>query len=164
MSEKWDRRFLGLAEHIASFSKDPSTKVGAVITTSFTNRILSMGFNGFVARGVKDTEERLADRNTKYEMVVHAEINAILFAKCDLEGASLYTWPLPPCARCAALIINAGIKEVISPPVTQERWIESCSLALDMFHEAWVEFRQIGAGSWYRPRPDSDDFETCFQP
>lgn len=163
MSEKWDRRFLGLAEHIASFSKDPSTKVGAVITTSFTNRILSMGFNGF-ARGVKDTDERLTDRNTKYEMVVHAEINAILFAKCDLEGASLYTWPLPPCARCASLIINAGIRTVVSPPVTQERWIESCSLALDMFFEAGVEFRQIGAGSWYRPRPDSDDFETCFQP
>lgn len=162
MSEKWDARFIGLAEHIASFSKDPSTRVGAVIVDP-AHRILSMGFNGF-ARGVQDTPERLNDRETKYEMVVHAEINAILFAKCDLDGMILYTYPLPPCARCAALIINAGVKEVVAPPVTQERWVTSCSLALDMFYEAGVEFRQLGPGSWYRPRPESDEFETCFQP
>jgi len=142
----WDERFLGLAQHIATFSKDPSTKVGAVIADSH-HRIVSMGYNGF-PRGVQDTPERLTDREKKYEMVVHAEINAILFAQCDLSRMTLYTYPLPPCSRCAALIINSGLRAVVAPPVTQTRWVESCSLALDMFDEAGVSFTQIGTGAW----------------
>ena len=79
MLDKWDMRFLALAEHVSEWSKDPSTQVGAVITHSRSKRVISLGFNGFPA-GVEDTEERLEDRTTKYEMVVHAEQNALMFA------------------------------------------------------------------------------------
>ena len=53
---KWDNRFLELAKLIGSWSKDPSTQVGAVIVDN-NNRILSIGFKGF-PKGVEDSEKR----------------------------------------------------------------------------------------------------------
>ncbi len=110
---KWDNRFLALAEHVASWSKDPSTKVGAVIARHKTE--LAMGYNGFPTR-IVDTDEWLNDRPTKYRYVIHAEMNAILKAGKEgrnIEGATLYLWPLPPCAECAKMILAAGITRVI---------------------------------------------------
>jgi dCMP deaminase len=130
----WDNRFLGLAEHVAQWSRDPSTKVGAVLVDN-KRRILSIGFNGF-PRGVAD-DERLHDRDTKYEMVVHAEANTLLFAAASVEGATAYVWPLPPCSRCAALLIQAGIARVVSP-APSERWADNCGLAARLFDEAGV--------------------------
>ncbi len=140
MLDKWDMRFLELAEHISRWSKDPSTQVGAVITHTRSKRVLSMGFNGFPA-GVEDTEERLTDRGTKYEMVVHAEQNALMFAGERAEGATLYVHPLPPCARCAVLIIQSGIKRVVcdQPDFEHERWGEQARIADTMFRESGVE-------------------------
>ena len=138
--EKWDLRFLDLAYYIGSrWSKDPSTKVGAVITDK-KNRIISMGFNGF-PRNVKDEPSRLKNRAEKYKFVVHAEANAILFAKQDLEGTVLYTWPFPPCADCAGLIIQSGIKKVVSQMPTKaqlKRWKDSFEIADKMFFEAGI--------------------------
>jgi dCMP deaminase len=131
----WGQRFLGLAQHIAGWSKDPSTKVGAVIADP-DHRIVSVGFNG-LARGVEDTDERLAVREQKYPRIVHAEMNAILFARRGLVGCTLYTWPLPPCAHCAGAIIQSGLSGVVSPQPS-ERWVESCSIAAEMFAEAGV--------------------------
>ena len=79
---KWDIRFMELAKHISSWSKDPSTKTGAVITDT-RNRIVSMGFNGY-PQNVPDTDLHI--RETKYAKVIHAEMNAILFAHRPLEG------------------------------------------------------------------------------
>ncbi len=137
--DHWDRRFLALADFIAEWSKDPSTKVGAVITHTKSRRIVSTGFNGFPA-GVEDAPERLFDRATKYEMIVHAEQNALMFAGQHAEGCTLYVTPLPPCARCAALIIQAGIARVVSPPpdFSHERWGETARIAKVMFEEAKV--------------------------
>ena len=56
IDEKWDRRFLALAEHVADWSKDPSTKTGAVIVRP-DRTIASMGYNGF-PRGMADTDDR----------------------------------------------------------------------------------------------------------
>ena len=70
MTSKWDTRFLSLAEHISSWSKDPSTKVGAAIIGPYRD-IISLGYNGF-PRGVEDTPERLENRELKYKMIVHA--------------------------------------------------------------------------------------------
>ncbi|MBT3764776.1 MAG: CMP deaminase, partial [Rhodospirillales bacterium] len=91
----WDHRFLNLARFIANWSKDPSTQVGCVIADPMM-RIVSTGFNGLPS-GVEDTIERLENRDIKYEMVVHAERNAIIDAKRDLSGLTLYVWPLMPC-------------------------------------------------------------------
>ena len=109
-NNKWDKRFLELAKHIAQWSKDPSTKVGAVIVDD-QRRIISTGYNGF-ARGVLDIDERLSNRDQKLDMIVHGEINAIVFAREPLCGTTLYTWPFMPCSRCAAIVIQAGIKTV----------------------------------------------------
>ncbi len=147
MLDKWDHRFLILAEHISEWSKDPSTKVGAVITHTRSKRVVSMGFNGFPA-GVEDTPERLDDRDTKYEMVVHAEQNALMFAGDRAEGCTLYVHPLPPCARCAVMIIQAGVVRVVcdQPDFDDERWGEQAKTADTMLREAGLEvdYRQVG--------------------
>lgn len=147
MLDKWDHRFLGLAAYISEWSKDPSTKVGAVITHTRSKRIISTGFNGFPA-GVEDTRDRLDDRETKYEMVVHAEQNALMFAGDRAEGGTIYVHPLPPCARCAVLIIQAGIARVVcdQPDFDHERWGEASKTADTMFREAGLEvdYRQDG--------------------
>lgn len=110
MNRNWKRRFIGLAHHVGSWSKDPSTKVGVVIVDT-KRRIISTGYNGF-PRGVSDNPSFYADKSTKYPRVVHAEANAILTAKCDLEGMSIFVDPYPPCCECAKLIIQSGIKFV----------------------------------------------------
>jgi dCMP deaminase len=140
---KWDARFLGLAKHIAGWSKDPSTGVGAIVVDK-KNRVVSLGFNG-LPRGVEDSGDRLHNRETKYELVVHAEANALLFASRPVDGCTLYVWPLPPCSRCAAKIIQAGITRVVCPPVpdsVSDRWAESNLLAFEILDEAGVEYSE----------------------
>ena len=141
MDEKWDDRFIELANFVASWSKDPSTQVGAVIANSNTKRVVSMGFNGFPA-GVEDTADRLGTREIKYEMVVHAESNALLFAGPAAEGCTLYVTPLPPCARCAVLIIQAGISRVVcpTPDKSKEPWKTQSQISETMFRESGVQF------------------------
>jgi dCMP deaminase len=110
---KWDTRFLALAQHVSSWSKDPSTKVGAVIARDKTE--ISMGYNGFPSR-IEDHSEFLNYRPTKYRYVIHGEMNAILKAGRegrDINGATLYLFPLPPCAECAKHIVAAGISRVV---------------------------------------------------
>lgn len=136
---KWDKRFLSLAEFVASWSRDPSTQVGAVVAEG--KRIVSVGFNGF-PQGVDDSPERYADRDVKNKMVVHAERNAILFAKRDLKGCVLYTFPFQPCSVCAGIIIQSGIVRVAAPRMSEDvasRWKEDCELAETMFREAGVK-------------------------
>jgi dCMP deaminase len=100
---KWDRRFLLLAKEVSRWSKDPSTRVGAVITDDL-GRVLSTGFNGF-PRGVLDAEERYLNRDEKYKFIVHAEVNACLLAGERARGGSLYVYPsfaIPNvCHECA---------------------------------------------------------------
>ena len=132
----WDFRFLGLAEHVAGWSKDPSTKVGAVVADA-NNRVISTRFNGLPS-GVEDTLERLQDRDLKYQMVVHAERNAIIDARTNLADCRLYVWPIMPCSVCAAMIIQAGLAEVIAPYSDNPRWVESFDLTREMFNEAGV--------------------------
>lgn len=138
---KWDRRFLEMAKLVASFSKDPSTRVGAVIVDK-DNRIVSLGFNGF-ARGVDDNQEWLDDREIKYLVVLHGEMNSILFADRDkLVGATLYTYPFSPCSNCSSVIIQVGIKRCVAPKTPDEilkRWEKSLALAKKQFDMAGVE-------------------------
>lgn len=136
MVNLWDFRFLQLAEHIASWSKDPSTKVGAVIVRP-NRTIASVGFNGF-PRGVLDLPDRLETREIKYMLTVHAEANAILSANEPVQGHTLYVSPLHPCASCAALIVQAGIGRVVAQTQeTPDRWSQS-------FHNASIIFEEAG--------------------
>jgi len=137
---KWDQRYLDLAKHIATWSKDPSTQCGAVITDG--HRIISTGFNGF-PQGIDD-DERLDVRSKKYEIVIHAEMNAVLFAKQDLHGCTIYTYPYQPCSRCASVLIQAGIRRVVTTKQVPGRWQESFDIANGLFNEANVELIQLG--------------------
>lgn len=112
----WDDYFMGLALLSAKRSKDPSSQVGACIVDSRTNRILSVGYNGF-PRCCSDDEypwnREGESTDTKYFYVVHAELNAILNSRgANLEGSRLYT-TLFPCNECAKAIIQSGISEVV---------------------------------------------------
>lgn len=107
---KWDDKYMSLASHVAQWSKDPSTKVGAVVVSE-RNTVASLGYNGF-PRGVDDARNRYDDRERKYELVVHAEANAILSASRDVTNHTLYT-TLAPCNECMKLVIQSGIKRVV---------------------------------------------------
>ena len=143
MSElnKWDKRYLALAKEVASWSKDPSTQVGAV-TVGNKKEVLSQGFNGF-PRGIVDSEDRYNNRETKYKYVVHAEVNAIYnatYSGVSLDGAVLYVYGLPICSECAKGIIQVGIKKVIIEKSKElDNWNESVALSQEMFDEAGVE-------------------------
>ena len=136
-NHQWHQRLLDLAQHISGWSKDPSTQVGAVIVDD-NRRIVSTGYNG-LPRGVEDSDQRYHDRTVKYEMIVHGEVNAILFAQQNLHNTTLYTWPFMPCSRCAGLVIQSGIRRVVAPHCDNTRWVTSFELTQRMFHEAGVE-------------------------
>lgn len=140
IESKWVARFTDLAEEVSTWSKDPSSQVGAVIVRP-DRTIASVGFNGF-PRKVKDDINAIANRDTKLLRTIHAEMNAILSAKEPLNGYSLFVWPFQPCAHCAAAIIQSGIVDVYCPYnahlESYERWRESFKEALHMFDEAEV--------------------------
>ena len=141
MSDKWDKRFIDLAKLVGSWSKDPSTQVGAVIVDD-KRRIISVGYNGF-PRGVEDSEKRLVDREQKYAIIVHAEMNALAFARGSVEGCTLYTWPFQPCSRCAGFIIQSGIKRVVTIEHSSERWNTNFNLSKELFSESGVKLEYI---------------------
>jgi dCMP deaminase len=145
-SLKWDERFLNLASLVASWSKDPSTKCGAVITNG--KRVVSLGFNGF-PQGTDDSEDVYANRPEKYRRVLHSEMNALLFASRSVEGCTCYVWPMPPCSNCMAALIQAGIKRVVTAypdDDTADRWRESHESATTMAFEAGVEVFYVNKG------------------
>lgn len=128
--EKWDYRFLKLAKEVASWSKDPSTKVGAVLVRPDLT-IASLGYNGF-PRGFNDYEALYNDRKEKYAYVVHAEANAIVAAREPLHGFCLYTYPFQPCVECMKLVVQSGIQRIVSIHAEDEvrsRWADSFNRA-----------------------------------
>lgn len=153
MSDRWDNHFLKLALDNAQMSKDPSTKVGAVIVGP-DREVRSMGFNGF-PRGIADTRERLTCREVKLELVVHAEMNAVLNAArmgTPTKGCTMYLvatdasgmiWGGPPCVRCTVEVIQSGIAEVVSIPFKDvpSRWKASIDQARAVLAEAGVSYR-----------------------
>lgn len=146
-SIKWNKRYADLAKQVASWSKDPSRKIGAVAVGD-KGQLLAQGYNGF-PRGIKDTEERLNNREEKYKYVVHAEMNVIYNAShsgVSLDGADLYVYGLPICSECAKGIIQVGIKQVFIlteeeiPPI----WVESWERTRLMFKEAGIKYHLMG--------------------
>jgi len=137
----WDFWLLGLAKYISTASKDPSTKVGAVIVDE-DRRVVSLGYNG-LPRGVEDSQDRLTNRDLKYKLIVHAERNALLFARGSIKGCAIYTYPMLPCAVCASMVIQSGIKKVVAPVSDNPRWQEDITLSIQLFGEAGVQVELI---------------------
>lgn len=163
MIDRWDSHFLRLALDHARMSKDPSTAVGAVIVGP-DREPLSDGFNGF-PRGIADTAERLHDRETKLELIVHAEMNAILSAArmgISLRGSTMYIaatnnrgliWGGPPCLRCTVEAIQAGITNIVSWPAKNvpSRWHASLAKSRAVLDEAGINYREAEQPFQYNP-------------
>jgi len=136
---KWDKRWLGLARYVATFSKDPSTQCGAVIVRQ-DRTVASIGFNGF-PRAMPDQDRHYNDRPEKYSRIIHCEMNALLAMKDSPNGCTLYTWPFLTCERCAVHMIQAGIIRAVAPKATpeqMERWGDSLAKAERYFAESGV--------------------------
>lgn len=138
---KWDKRFLGIAYEISTWSKDPSRKIGAIAVRD--RKILATGYNGF-PKGIEDTEERYNDRETKYQYVVHAEMNCIYNAAengISLRDSTLYIYGLPVCGDCALGIIQAGVSRVVAVSEgTPDRWVEAIGKTNEIFKEAGINY------------------------
>jgi len=138
MDRKWDFRFLELAWVISQWSKDASTKVGAVIVDS-NQRIVSTGFNGF-SRGLNDSVG-VESRNRKLLRTIHAESNALLFAHRSVQSCTIYVTHLP-CASCCAKIIQSGITRIVVPFQDESfmvRWADDIAETRLMIAEAHIE-------------------------
>jgi len=151
--KKWGDRYLNLAKEVSTWSRDPSTKVGAVVVGDH-GQLLSQGYNGF-PRGVGDSAARYKNRDVKYKLVVHAEMNAIYNAGLNgisLDGATLYVYGCPICNECAKGIIQVGIKKVVSlrpkDLKSLDRWTQSIKDAKAMFTEAEVMYLTDVEKSW----------------
>lgn len=140
MVDNWDYRFLRIAEEVSSWSKDPSSKIGAVAVLN--RRILSTGYNGF-PKGIEDSDERLNDREVKYRYIVHAEMNAIYNATkngISLHSSTMYVYGLPMCSECAKAIASVGIHRVVTTfsAESSERWMKSGMTTVDILEEAGI--------------------------
>ena len=136
----WDRRFLRIAEEVASWSKDPGTKVGCVLVSN--KRILSVGFNGF-PHTLSDSLTLYEDRDYKLAVTVHAEANAIMNAAkngAKTQSCTAYV-TFPPCSQCAASLIQAGVEKVVcpDPETAPERWRASFKLGNEMLYNSGVK-------------------------
>lgn len=111
----WDQLGLNLAHEVALKSKDPSTKVGAVLMSP-DHRQLAIGYNGFPPQ-IPDKRTWYENREIKYDFVLHAEVNAL--ANCHVRPAG---WTLycthHPCKACALQLVGNGIARVVCPDVT----------------------------------------------
>ena len=141
----WDEYFMRVTYLTTDKSKDPSSKVGAILVAD--NNVFSTGFNGF-PRGIQDTNKRLENRELKYKYVCHAEANAIYNAARmgrPTLGATMYTIGMP-CTECAKAIIQAGVKQIIihadaSVNFTHGKWADSCAFSISLFEEAGINVR-----------------------
>ena len=139
---KWDIRYLNLAKEVSTWSKDPSSKIGAVAIGS-KGQVLAQGYNGF-PRGIDDSQSRYSVKEIKYKYVVHAEQNVIYNATYNgvsFDGSTLYVWGLPVCSDCAKGVIQVGIKRVVMPiDKYPTQWVESFAQTSLMFDEAGVDY------------------------
>jgi len=137
---------MDIAKRISAWSKDPSRKIGAVAVGS-KGQILSQGYNGF-PRGILDSSERYNNRERKYQLVVHAEMNVIYnatFNGVSLDGASMYVYGLPVCSECAKGIIQVGVRRVVilTEDVVPDIWTNSFKITEEVLSEAGVECEWI---------------------
>jgi dCMP deaminase len=147
----WDKYFLELVDVVSIKSKDPSTRVGAVLVND-QNAVVSIGFNGF-PRELDDDKNLYLDREEKLKRIVHAEENAILnAARLGLStlNTTLYI-PFLPCNVCARSIIQAGVKRVVFREEDNDslmaRWKESFELSTTMLKDAGICMDSISTKS-----------------
>lgn len=136
---RWEARFLEMARLVAGWSKDPSTKVGAVAVGT-ARQVLETGFNG-LPRGVRDLASRMG-RPDKYLWTSHAEENLVAHAARQvLEGSTVYVTHLC-CNVCARMLINAGVSRVVCDD-------GRTSMPKEVFETARLMFKEAGVSLVY---------------
>lgn len=143
-TEKWDRRFIKIAQEVAGWSKDPGSHVGAVLVAD--RRIISTGYNGLPAGMVDD--DRVLDREFKLRHTIHAEVNAVLNASrhgMSTLGTTLYVVGLPVCPDCAKVVVQAGVRRIVMayPDRPESEWMKAHSHSSKLFSEVGVEVERI---------------------
>lgn len=141
--DKWDLRFLKMAELVGLWSKDPSTKTGAVIVRP-DRSVCSVGFNGF-PKEMPDIKINYENRDEKYSRIVHCEMNALLFSRECVDGYTLYTWPYASCDRCCVHMLQAGIKRFVFPVSPEDkkiRWAEALQRTKNYIEECKCEWAE----------------------
>lgn len=148
MPINWDEYFINIADVVRQKSKDPSSKIGAIIVGP-NNNIISTGFNGF-PRGIDETISERWERPIKYDFVEHAERNAIYNAArhgIRLENSTLYLvgfgYPTVPCINCTKAVIQSGIRRVVGYAYkANESWIDELVFSKNLLDEAKIEFTE----------------------
>lgn len=91
-------------------------QLGAIIAVD--GKIVSTGYNGPPSRHAHCTVCPRASLKSGERLdlcsAVHAEANAIIFARCSVSNGTIYI-SVSPCKSCAGMIINSGIKRVVFP-------------------------------------------------
>ncbi|MFZ4429291.1 MAG: deoxycytidylate deaminase [Phycisphaerales bacterium] len=134
----WDEYFLAIAEQVSLRSPDPNTRHGCVIVDQ-GKRVLSTGYNGPVS-GLPNDMVPLV-RPDKYDWFIHAEDNAVAFARCDLRGATAYVTGTP-CAPCFRRLLQVGIRRIVQgtreSACLNEREINACRAMANALGVDWV--------------------------
>ena len=139
----WDERFMRIAISVAGWSKDPSTRVGCVLVRN--KKIVATGYNGFPA-GIMD-DDRLKDREEKYMLIIHAEMNALLQAGHNARGTTLYLAGMPccPCQNCTKHIIQAGIVRIVHRRgIVKPHWQDEVVRSRNTLLEAGITITECG--------------------
>lgn len=144
-TDKWDKRWLNLAEQTGMWSKDRRHKVGCIIVGS-ANQVLSTGYNGF-PRGIDDEIDERHEQPAKLDWTEHAERNAIFNAArlgSPLEGSTVYA-TLFPCIACSRAIIQIGAATLVTyaPNISHHRWGREFVFSLALLEESGVTVRII---------------------
>lgn len=140
----WDEYFMALAILVSLRSKDPSSKVGAVLVRD--KKVIGTGYNGFPTGcdekqfpWERDTEKGWL--NTKYPYVIHAEANALLNTVDLPKGSHCYV-TMHPCNECAKLLIQGGITKVTFLS-HKHKGVETFSAAEKLLTVTGIEIEQL---------------------
>jgi dCMP deaminase len=143
MSTNWDGRFVAMAELVATWSKDPRKKVGAVLVSP-DRRHFSIGYNGLPAGFPDDV---VLDRDMKNRYTLHAETNAIAQAAQDVRGWTLYVTEAP-CLGCALAIHRAGISRVVTAELDPNSlWYAEQSEATEFLGQFGIDQARFGGSA-----------------
>jgi len=139
---EWDLFQLRLARQYSTMSKDPSTKVGAVVCDKDSKHVFGLGYNGLPSC-IADTDDILYNREKKYVWMDHAEDNAINRAHKmthgNVKGLTIVIYPFIACTECAAGIIESGIARVVTLDYAPKRWLDDFKESERRLKEAGVE-------------------------
>lgn len=149
LTDKWKFRFCSLAKEISKWSKDPSSKIGAVIVDD-RKVIISTGYNGF-PESMDDKESDYLNRELKYQFIIHGEMNALLNALKtgrSVRDCNLFVYGLPVCSYCAKHIAQSGIKYVCmafeSNNERVTRWFETeWHISKNIFEKSNISYEFI---------------------